>query len=93
MDSVDELIELIKKDRDVKTTYFSGALLNNVGEMCVRYGYGTVRLFLIGRKKDENQTRVLLKILGLIEERKLPKEIGTLVFKKLNVIKSFKEDR
>lgn len=91
MDSVDELIKLIKEDSDAKSTYFSGALLNDVGEMCARYGYGAVRLFLSGRKKDEQQTRVLLKILGLIEERKLPKEIGTLIFKKLNVIKSFKE--
>ena len=93
MDNIDELIEIIKRDNDVKTTYFSGSLLNDVGEMCTRYGYGSVRLFLVGRKKDEQQTKVLLKILGLIEERKIPKEIGTLVFKKLNAIKSFKEGR
>lgn len=90
MDSVDSLIESLKNDSDVRNTYFSGGLLNNVGEMCSRYGYGAVKVYLLGRKRDEEQAKVLLKILAMVKDKKVPKEIGTLIFKKLNAIKHSK---
>jgi len=85
MDIVDEVIKKIRNDLEVKRARFSNKFLNTVGEMCSRYGYGATRLFLLGR--DENEARVLLKVLDMIEERNLSVEIGTLIFKKLNAIK------
>ena len=85
MDIVDEVIEKIRNDSEVRRARFSNKFLNTVGEMCSRYGYGATRLFLLGR--DENEARVLLKVLDMIEERNLSVEIGTLIFKKLNAIK------
>ena len=85
MDMVDEVIEKIRSDPQIKNARFSNKFLNTVGEMCSRYGYGATRLFLLGR--DENEARVLLKVLDMIEERNLSVEIGTLIFKKLNAIK------
>ena len=85
MDIVDEVIEKIRNDPEVRHARFSNKFLNTVGEMCSRYGYGATRLFLLGR--DENEARVLLKVLDMIEERNLSVEIGTLIFKKLNAIK------
>ncbi len=87
MDIVDEVIERIRNDPEVRRARFSKKFLNTVGEMCSRYGYGATRLFLLGR--DENEARVLLKVLDMIEERNLSVEIGTLIFKKLNAIKKF----
>jgi len=88
MDIVDELIEKIRNDRDVKNTKFSNKFLNTVGEMCSRYGYGATRLFLLGR--NEEGAKVLIKILEMIEQSKLSREIGTFIFKKLNAIKFMK---
>lgn len=85
MDIVDEVIEKIRNDPQVRNAKFSNKFLNNVGEMCSRYGYGATRLFLLGR--DENEARVLIKVLDMIEEKNLSVEIGTLIFKKLNAIK------
>ena len=85
MDIVDEVIERIRNDPEVRRARFSNKFLNTVGEMCSRYGYGATRLFLLGR--NENEARVLLKVLDMIEERNLSVEIGTLIFKKLNAIK------
>jgi len=85
MDMVDEIIEKIRNDPEVKRARFSNKFLNTVGEVCSRYGYGATRLFLLGR--DEYEARVLLKVLNIIEERNLSVEIGTLMFKKLNAIK------
>jgi len=88
MEIVDELIEKIRNDRDVKNTKFSNKFLNTVGEMCSRYGYGATRLFLLGR--NEEGAKVLIKILEMIEQSKLSREIGTFIFKKLNAIKFMK---
>jgi hypothetical protein len=85
MDIVDDLIERIKNDPDVRRARFSNKFLNTVGEMCSRHGYGATRLFLMGR--DEYEAKVLLKVLKMIEERNISIEIGTLIFKKLNAIK------
>ena len=85
MDIVDEVIEKIRNHPEVRRARFSNKFLNTVGEMCSRYGYGATRLFLLGR--NENEARVLLKVLDMIEERNLSVEIGTLIFKKLNAIK------
>ena len=85
MDIIDEVIEKIRNDPQVRNARFSNKFLNTVGEMCSRYGYGATRLFLLGR--DENEARVLLKVLDMIEEKNLSVEIGTLIFKKLNAIK------
>jgi len=85
MDRVDELIEKIRNDREVINARFSNKLLNTVGQVCSRYGYGATRLFLLGRK--ENEAKVLIKILDMIEEKNLSIEIGTLILKRLNAIK------
>jgi len=85
VDIIDEVIEKIRNDPQVRNARFSNKFLNTVGEMCSRYGYGATRLFLLGR--DENEARVLLKVLDMIEEKNLSVEIGTLIFKKLNAIK------
>lgn len=93
MYSVDEIIVFLKRDKDVKNISFSGGFLNNVGEVCSRYGYGAVKVFLIGRKKEEQQSKALLKVLDEIQKRKIPKEVGTMIFKKLNAIKFSKGDK
>lgn len=85
MDIVDEVIEKIRNDTQVRSARFSNKFLNDVGEMCSRYGYGATRLFLLGR--EENEAKILLKVLDMIEEKNLSVEIGTLIFKKLNAIK------
>jgi len=85
MDIVDEVIEKIRSDPQIRNARFSNKFLNTVGEMCSRYGYGATRLFLLGR--DENETRALLKVLDILEEKNLSVELGTLIFKKLNAIK------
>lgn len=88
MDVVDEIVEKIKNNPKVRNAKFSNKFLNTVGEMCSRYGYGATRLFLLGR--DEKEAKVLLGVLDMIEEKSLPVEIGTLIFKKLNAIKFVK---
>jgi len=85
MDIVDEVIEKIRSDPQIRNARFSNKFLNTVGEMCSRYGYGATRLFLLGR--DENEAIALLKVLDILEEKNLSVEIGTLIFKKLNAIK------
>ncbi|ADC64471.1 hypothetical protein Ferp_0290 [Ferroglobus placidus DSM 10642] len=85
MDIVDEVIEKIRNDPQIRSTRFSNKFLNTVGEICSRYGYGATRLFLLGR--DDNESKALLKVLDMIVERNLSVEIGTLIFKKLNAIK------
>ncbi len=85
MDIVDEVIEKIRNDPQIRNARFSNKFLNTVGEMCSRYGYGATRLFLLGR--NDNEARALLKVLDIIEEKNLSVEIGTLIFKKLNAIK------
>ena len=66
MDIVDEVIEKIRSDPQIRNARFSNKFLNTVGEMCSRYGYGATRLFLLGR--DENEARALLKVLDILEE-------------------------
>ena len=85
MDIVDEVIEKIRSDPQIRNAKFSNKFLNTVGEMCSRYGYGATRLFLLGR--DEKEARALLKVLDILEEKNLSVELGTLIFKKLNAIK------
>jgi len=85
MDIVDEVIEKIRSDPQIRNARFSNKFLNTVGEMCSRYGYDATRLFLLGR--DENEARALLKVLDILEEKNLSVELGTLIFKKLNAIK------
>jgi len=85
MDIVDEVIEKIRNDSEVKRARFSNKLLNDVGTVCSRHGYGAVRVFLMG--KDDNEARALLKVLDILEEKNLSVELGTLIFKKLNAIK------
>ena len=85
MDIVDEVIEKIRNDPQIRSARFSNKFLSTVGEICSRYGYGATRLFLLGR--DDNESKALLKVLDMVVERNLPVEIGTLIFKKLNAIK------
>jgi len=85
MDLVEELIEELRNDLEIKRARFSGKFLATVGDVCSRYGYGAVRLFLLGRQEPEAVT--LLKILDKIESRNLPSELGTLIFKKLDAIR------
>ena len=85
MDIIDEVIEKIRNDPQVRNTRFSNKFLNDVGTVCSRHGYGAVRLFLLGR--NDNKARVLLKVLKIIEDKNLSVEIGTFIFKKLNAIK------
>ena len=85
MDIVDEVIEKIRSDPQIRNARFSNKFLNTVGEMCSRYGYGATRLFLLGR--EENEARALLKVLDILEEKNLSVELGTLILKKLNAIK------
>ena len=85
MDIVDEVVEKIRNDPQIRSARFSNKFLNTVGEICSRYGYGATRLFLLG--KDDNESKALLKVLDMIVERNLSVEIGTLIFKKLNAIK------
>jgi len=89
MDIVDELIEEIRNNTDVRKARFSNKFLNDVGTICSRYGYGATRLYLLGR--NENEAKVLIKVLDMIEKRNLSVEIGTLIFKKLNAIIICKE--
>ena len=69
MDMVDEIIEEIRKDPQVRNARFSNKFLNDVGTVCSRHGYGAVRVFLMGR--NDNEARALLKVLNMIEEKKL----------------------
>ena len=85
MDKIDELIDRIKSDPDIRRAHFTNKFLNTVGEVCSRYGYGVTKLFLLGR--DEYEAKILLKVLDMIMEKDLPVEVGTLIFKKLNAIK------
>jgi len=88
LDIIEELIEELRNDTDIRRCKFSNKFLSTVGDICSRYGYGAVRLFLLG--KNEPEARILLKILSKIEDRNLPVELGTLIFKKLNAIKFVK---
>ncbi|MEM3366639.1 MAG: hypothetical protein QXM93_09505 [Candidatus Methanomethyliaceae archaeon] len=85
MDIIEELIEELRNDSQVKQARLSNKFLATVGDVCSRYGYGAVRLFLMGQ--DEPEAIVLLRVLEKIESRGLPSELGTLIFKKLNAIK------
>jgi len=87
MDIVDEVIEEIRKNPQVRNARFSNKFLNDVGTVCSRHGYGAVRVFLMGR--NDNEARALLKVLDMIEEKNLSVDLGTLIFKKLNAIKKF----
>ena len=85
MDIVDEVIEKIRNDPEVRRARLSNKFLNDVGTVCSRHGYGAVRVFLMG--KNDNEARALLKVLDILEEKNLSVELGTLIFKKLNAIK------
>ncbi|MEM3378985.1 MAG: hypothetical protein QW674_08615 [Candidatus Bathyarchaeia archaeon] len=85
MDLIDTLIEEIQKDSEIRQVHISNKELSTVGDICSRYGYGAVRLYLL--TKEENESRVLLKILNKIEDKRIPKELGALVLRKLNAIK------
>jgi len=85
MDIVDEVIEKIRNDSEVRRARFSNKFLNDVGTVCSMHGYGAVRVFLMGR--NDNEARALLKVLDIIEEKNLSVDLGTLIFKKLNAIK------
>ncbi|MEM2106125.1 MAG: hypothetical protein QXV21_06665 [Candidatus Bathyarchaeia archaeon] len=85
MDLIDTLIEEIQKDIEIRQAHISNKDLSTVGDICSRYGYGAVRLYLL--TKEENESRVLLKVLNKIEDKRIPKELGTLVLRKLNAIK------
>jgi hypothetical protein len=89
LDIVEELIEELRNDAEIRQGRFSNKFLSTVGDICSRYGYGATRLFLLGR--NEPEAKILLKLLGKIEDRKLPTELGTLIFKKLNAIKFVRE--
>ena len=85
MDLVDKLIEEIQRDGEIRQAKFSNKSLSTVGDILSRYGYGAVRLYLLGKEEDES--RVLLKVLNKIEDKGIPKEIGAFVLRKLNAIK------
>ncbi len=85
MDLIDKLIEEIQKDTEIKQAHLSNKHLSTVGDICSRYGYGAVRLYLLSKEEDES--RILLKVLNKIEDKGIPKELGALVLRKLNVIK------
>jgi len=85
MDIIEELIDELRKDAEIRKAIFSNKFLSTVGDMCSRYGYGATRLFLLGRNEPEATT--LLRILDKIENRNVPTELGTLIFKKVNAIK------
>ena len=85
MDLVDKLIEEIQQDPEIRQTSFSNKSLSTIGDILSRYGYGSVRLYLLGKEEDES--RILLKVLNKIEDKGISKEIGAFVLRKLNAIK------
>ncbi|MCL6579469.1 MAG: hypothetical protein K6T73_08815 [Candidatus Bathyarchaeota archaeon] len=89
MDLIDKLIEEIQHDAEIRQTRFSNKSLAIISDICNRYGYGAVRLYLLSKREDES--RVLLKVLNKIEDKEISKELGAFVLKKLNAIKSVRE--
>jgi hypothetical protein len=85
MDLVDELIEEIQNDVEIRQARFSNKFLSTIGDILSRYGYGATRLYLVGKEEDESP--ILLKVLNKIEDKGIPKEIGAFVLRKLNAIK------
>ena len=85
MSIVNEFIERVKCNSEVKAIDFNEKFLNMIGDMCSIYGYGTVRLSLYG--KNDREAKALLKVLRLIEEEDFPTEIGKLLLKNLNTLK------
>jgi len=85
MDFIDKLIEEIQKDNEIRQARFSNKSLSTIGDICSRYGYGAVRLYLLGKEEDESS--ILLKVLNKIEDKGVPKELGAFVLRKLNAIK------
>jgi len=84
MDIVEKVIEKIRNDPEIKRARFNDELLNSVGAVFSRHGYGAARVFAMG---DDNEAKALLRVLDILEEMNLSIELGTLILKKLNAIK------
>jgi len=90
MDKVEKLVESIRNNRRISGTRFSGSrLVNTVGEIYERDGYGAVKLFLHEKLKN-NRTRyeaqTLLEVLDYIKKANLPPSIGGYIIRKLQLI-------
>jgi len=78
---INELIKRIRSDPEVRSTNFNIKLLSMVGDICKVYGYGTARLFLLGKKGDD--VKIILKVLRMIEKENVSTEVGALILKNL----------
>ncbi len=92
MSSIDSLVERIARDRRLGSLQFSSRELNDLAEIYEKYGYTVAEIYL--RRKIErarnNQERyklqMLLNILSLIEDSRIPRQIGAYIIRNLDII-------
>lgn len=92
-DSVDELIQRIRKNESVQKTKFNASFLNNTAAVFESKGFGATEVFLLNKKgRDELRVEAsaLLEVLELLRGYKpveSNRSIGGLIIKTINEIK------
>lgn len=87
IDAVDELIKQIQSNGHVSDAYFTSSMLNDVGDIFERDGFGTTSVYLREKQnRGERQADALLEVLDLM--RGCPsvcqrRAIGRTIFKTL----------
>jgi len=92
MSSIDSLVERIARDRRLRGIQFTSRELNDLAEIYERYGFTVAEIHLrrrIERTRNEQEQyklRTLLNILNLIENSRIPRQIGAYIIRNLDII-------
>jgi hypothetical protein len=94
-DEINKLILELRESKEIKTTEISDRSANDVGEIYERYGYGATKAYLLDRlrkRKHSKEAKIFLTLLDKIYHMAIPREIGGFIIRKINSIKSYKEN-
>ena len=92
MSSIDSLVERIVQDRRLRGIQFTSKELNDLAEIYERYGFTVAEIHLrrkMERTRNEQEQyklRTLLNILNLIENSRIPRQIGAYIVRNLDII-------
>lgn len=97
--SIDSLVEKIAQDRRLRGIQFSSKELNELAEICEKYGFTIAEIHLRRRmerarnEREQYKLRVLLDILYLIRNSAIPQQVGAYIIRNLDIIARMRRRR
>lgn len=94
MDNIEKLLNELRNDKIIRETRFRSNIINTVGEIYERYGYGSAKAYLIDKQNDiksRNEAKALLYVLNKINNMGIPSSIGSFIIRKIDKLKEVRE--